>query len=81
MTSSRSRHSPGRSCRNYRERVVSLCTMGDGGFDMVLGELATLRDLSLPVTIVVFDDSSFNLVTRFSLVSCALEHGAYAALL
>jgi acetolactate synthase-1/2/3 large subunit len=112
-------------------RVVA--AMGDGGFDMVLGELATLRDLSLPVTIIVFDDSSLALIdvkqqaaglvrrgvwlgatdhaalagafggwgvrvhdaasleaallksfqthTRFSLISCALERGAYAELL
>jgi acetolactate synthase-1/2/3 large subunit len=41
-------------------RVVA--AMGDGGLEMVLGELATLRDLALPVTLVVFDDSSLALI-------------------
>ncbi|MDP6342923.1 MAG: thiamine pyrophosphate-dependent enzyme, partial [Alphaproteobacteria bacterium] len=35
---------------------------GDGGLEMVLGELATLRDLRLPVIVVVFDDSSLALI-------------------
>jgi acetolactate synthase-1/2/3 large subunit len=39
-----------------------VAAMGDGGFDMVLGELATLRDLALPVTIIVFDDQSLALI-------------------
>ena len=41
-------------------RVVA--AMGDGGFEMVMGELATLRDLDLPVTLLVFDDSSLALI-------------------
>lgn len=43
-----------------REPVLAL--MGDGGFDMVAGELATLRDLELPVTLVIFDDQSLALI-------------------
>lgn len=43
-----------------RRRVIAV--MGDGGFDMLAGELATLRDLALPVTCVVFDDSSLALI-------------------
>jgi len=43
-----------------RRRVVAVT--GDGGFDMVAGELATLRDLDLPVTVVVFDDQSLALI-------------------
>jgi acetolactate synthase-1/2/3 large subunit len=39
-----------------------LALMGDGGFDMVAGELATLRDLELPVTLVIFDDQSLALI-------------------
>ncbi len=35
---------------------------GDAGLEMVLGELATLRDLGLPVVIVVFVDASLSLI-------------------
>lgn len=43
-----------------QRRVIAV--MGDGGFDMLTGELATLRDLALPVTCVVFDDRSLALI-------------------
>lgn len=36
--------------------------MGDGGLEMGVGELATLRDLGLPVTIVLFQDQSLALI-------------------
>ena len=36
--------------------------IGDAGMEMVLGELATLRDLKLPVVIVVFIDESLALI-------------------
>jgi acetolactate synthase-1/2/3 large subunit len=36
--------------------------MGDGGFEMVAGELATLRDLGLPVIVVVIADQSLGLI-------------------
>jgi acetolactate synthase-1/2/3 large subunit len=39
-----------------------LCFVGDAGLDMVLGELATLRDLRLPVVIVVLVDESLGLI-------------------
>jgi len=35
---------------------------GDAGLEMVLGELATLRDLALPVAVVVFVDESLALI-------------------
>lgn len=41
-------------------QVVALA--GDGGLAMLLGELLTLRQLKLPVKIVVFDNSSLNFV-------------------
>jgi acetolactate synthase I/II/III large subunit len=40
----------------------ALAVMGDGCLDMVLGELATLRDLALPVTVCVLNDSSLALI-------------------
>ncbi len=43
------------------ERPVVAFT-GDAGLEMVLGELSTLRDLKLPVVIVVFVDESLALI-------------------
>jgi acetolactate synthase-1/2/3 large subunit len=43
------------------ERTVA-CFVGDGCFEMVLGELATLRDRKLPVIFVVFVDESLALI-------------------
>ncbi len=43
------------------ERAVVAFT-GDAGLEMVLGELATLRDLRLPVAVVVFVDASLALI-------------------
>ena len=36
--------------------------MGDAGLEMTLGELATLRDLALPLVVVVFVDRSLSLI-------------------
>ncbi|MFK0166576.1 thiamine pyrophosphate-binding protein [Rhizobium sp. NPDC090279] len=36
--------------------------MGDGGLEMGVGELATVRDLNLPLTIIVFQDRSLALI-------------------
>jgi acetolactate synthase-1/2/3 large subunit len=36
--------------------------MGDGGLEMGIGELATVRDLGLPITLVVFQDRSLALI-------------------
>jgi acetolactate synthase-1/2/3 large subunit len=35
---------------------------GDAGLEMALGELATLRDLALPIAVVVFVDRSLGLI-------------------
>ena len=43
------------------ERPV-VAFMGDAGLEMALGELATLRDLALPVVLVVFVDRSLGLI-------------------
>jgi acetolactate synthase-1/2/3 large subunit len=43
------------------ERPVVAFT-GDAGLEMVLGELATLRDLELPLVVVVFIDASLALI-------------------
>ncbi len=39
-----------------------LCFVGDAGLEMVLGELATLRDLGLPVVVVVLVDKVLGLI-------------------
>lgn len=39
-----------------------IAVTGDGGMDMVLGELATLRDLRLPVVIMVMVDEQLGLI-------------------
>lgn len=39
-----------------------LCFVGDAGLEMVLGELATLRDLDLPVIVVVLVDKALGLI-------------------
>lgn len=43
------------------ERPVIAFT-GDAGLEMVLGELATLRDLAMPIIVVVFVDASLALI-------------------
>ena len=43
------------------ERPV-VCFTGDAGLEMVLGELATLRDLEMPVVVVVFVDATLSLI-------------------
>lgn len=39
-----------------------LAITGDGGLDMILGELATARDLAVPVVVVVIDDQALGLI-------------------
>ncbi|WP_460452320.1 thiamine pyrophosphate-binding protein [Alsobacter sp. SYSU BS001988] len=41
-------------------RVIAV--LGDGGLEMSLGELGTLRDAGLPVTVVVLQDRSLGLI-------------------
>jgi acetolactate synthase I/II/III large subunit len=45
-----------------RLHVPVLCVIGDAGLDMCIGELATLRDLKLPVIICVLVDESLALI-------------------
>ncbi|MDP3600800.1 MAG: thiamine pyrophosphate-binding protein [Bosea sp. (in: a-proteobacteria)] len=40
----------------------TLCFVGDAGLEMVLGELATLRDLAVPVVVVVLVDEALGLI-------------------
>ncbi|GIX13709.1 MAG: acetolactate synthase [Paracoccaceae bacterium] len=57
----------------------TLAVTGDGGLEMVLGELATLRDLGLPVTVCVLNDASLALIEmkqrREGLANAAVDTG------
>jgi acetolactate synthase-1/2/3 large subunit len=50
------------SAKVLREPVV--CITGDGGMAMNLGELALLRDLALPVIVVLMHDEALDLIRR-----------------
>lgn len=43
-------------------QAPAIAVMGDGGMEMVLGELATLRDENLPIILIVFQDESLALI-------------------
>lgn len=65
-------------------QVVALA--GDGGLAMLLGELITIRQLGLPVNVVVYDNSSLNFVelemkaAGFVTFGTGLENPDFAAL-
>ncbi|QDB79726.1 pyruvate dehydrogenase [Georgenia sp. 311] len=53
-------------------QVVALA--GDGGLSMLLGELITLRDLDLPVAVVVFNNSTLGMVKLEMFVEGLPDH-------
>lgn len=48
--------------KHARPQAPVIVFTGDAGLEMVLGELATLRDLGLPLVVVVFVDRSLALI-------------------
>ena len=48
--------------RLARQQQPVVAVTGDAGLEMVLGELATLRDLALPVIVLVMVDGTLNLI-------------------
>jgi pyruvate dehydrogenase (quinone) len=54
-------------------QVVTLS--GDGGFAMLMGDLLTLRQLNLPVKIVIFDNSSLGFVELEMKATGFLDYG------
>jgi pyruvate dehydrogenase (quinone) len=58
----------------YPERqVISLS--GDGGFSMLMGDILTIRQLKLPVKIVVFNNGALAFVELEMKAAGLLEHG------
>jgi pyruvate dehydrogenase (quinone) len=53
-------HAIGVQASHPGRQVVALC--GDGGLSMLLGELLTLRQLALPVKVVVFNNTALSFV-------------------
>ncbi len=63
----------GAQCAYPQRQVVSLS--GDGGLSMLLGELLTLRQLDLPVKVILFDNSSLGFVQLEQKTAGFLEFG------
>ncbi len=53
-------HAIGAQASHPGRQVVALC--GDGGLAMLIGELITLRQMRLPVKVVVFDNGALSFV-------------------
>ena len=54
-------------------QVVALC--GDGGFAMLLSELLTLRQLQVPVKVIIFNNSAYGFVELEMKAAGTLEYG------
>ncbi|MGR3290183.1 MAG: thiamine pyrophosphate-binding protein [Paracoccaceae bacterium] len=52
----------GYKCAKPQTQLVAV--VGDAGMDMTAGELATLRDMKLPLTIIVLVDDTLTLIER-----------------
>jgi pyruvate dehydrogenase (quinone) len=66
-------HAIGAAFADRDRQVVSMS--GDGGLSMLLGELLTVRDHQLPITIVVFNNSALGMVELEMLVEGFPSHG------
>ncbi|MBJ6142547.1 ubiquinone-dependent pyruvate dehydrogenase [Hymenobacter sp. BT559] len=54
-------------------QVIAMC--GDGGFAMLLSELLTLRQLKVPVKVIVFNNSAYGFVELEMKAAGTLEYG------
>jgi pyruvate dehydrogenase (quinone) len=54
-------------------QVIAMC--GDGGFAMLLGELLTLRQLKVPVKVIIFNNSAYGFVELEMKAAGTLEYG------
>lgn len=66
-------HAVGAAFADRSRQVVSLS--GDGGLDMLLGELLTVREYELSVKIVVFNNASLGMVRLEMMVDGFPAHG------
>lgn len=66
-------HAIGAAFADRDRQVISMS--GDGGLSMLLGELLTVRDHQLPITIVVFNNSALGMVELEMLVEGFPSHG------
>ncbi len=66
-------HAIGASLAAPGRDVIAMC--GDGGLAMLLGECVTLRQHDVPVTVVVFNNSSLGMVELEMLVEGFPPHG------
>lgn len=66
-------HAVGAAFAQPGRQVVALA--GDGGLSMLLGELITVRTYDLPVTVVVFNNSTLGMVKLEMLVEGLPSHG------
>jgi acetolactate synthase-1/2/3 large subunit len=60
-------------------QVPVVAVVGDAGFDMSPGDLATLRDSGLPVTIIVLVDDSLALIEKKQMAMQLPRHGVVFA--
>lgn len=58
-----------------REARRAFVVMGDGGFMFTIGELATIREHDLPVTILVVDDGGYGMIRYDQAASGVEQHG------
>jgi pyruvate dehydrogenase (quinone) len=58
--------SPGR-------QIIAMC--GDGGFAMLMSELLTLRQLKVPVKVIIFNNSAYGFVELEMKAAGTLEYG------
>jgi pyruvate dehydrogenase (quinone) len=63
----------GAQCAHPGRQVVALS--GDGGFSMLMGDLLSLRQLNLPVKIIVFNNGSLGFVELEMKATGFLQHG------
>jgi pyruvate dehydrogenase (quinone) len=56
-------------------QVVALC--GDGGFSMLMGDLLTIRQLKLPVKLIIFNNSTLSFVDQEMKFTGLLSFGVH----
>ncbi|MDN5844866.1 MAG: ubiquinone-dependent pyruvate dehydrogenase [Candidatus Nitrosocosmicus sp.] len=58
----------------FPDREV-ICLSGDGGFTMLMGDLLTLKQLNMPIKVIVFNNSSLSFVELEMKAAGFLSHG------